>query len=44
MRTVGGSIGWLDATSTPWLAGAFNIVTLPLAPGTTSQFHRTLQR
>jgi hypothetical protein len=44
---------WLDATNTPWLAGASNIVTLPrgaalrglpLAPGLTSQFYQTRQR
>jgi hypothetical protein len=25
----GGINGWVDATNTPWLAGASNIVTLP---------------
>jgi hypothetical protein len=36
-----GTNNWLDTTNTPWLAGASNIVTLPLAPGTTNQFYRT---
>jgi hypothetical protein len=40
----GGINGWVDATNTPWLAGASNIVTLPLAPGMISQFYRTRQR
>jgi hypothetical protein len=40
----GGINNWLDATNTPWLAGASNIVTLPLAPGMTNQFYRTRQR
>jgi hypothetical protein len=40
----GGPISWLDTTNTPWLAGASNIVTLTLAPGTASQFYRTRQR
>ena len=40
----GGPNDWLDTTNTPWLAGASNIVTLPLASGTPSQFYRTRQR
>jgi hypothetical protein len=35
---------WVDATNTLWLAGASNIVTMPLAPGMTNQFYRTRQR
>jgi hypothetical protein len=40
----GGANNWVDTTNTPWLAGASNIVTLPLASGTPSQFYRTRQR
>lgn len=40
----GGTNDWLDTTNTPWLAGASNIVTLPLASGTPNQFYRTRQR
>jgi len=40
----GGANNWVDATKTPWLAGASNLVTLPLAPGITNQFYRTRQR
>ena len=40
----GGINNWLDTTNTPWLAGASNIVTLPLASATPSQFYRTRQR
>ncbi|HLX95818.1 MAG TPA: hypothetical protein VKU37_08745, partial [Verrucomicrobiae bacterium] len=40
----GGPIGWVDATNPPWLAGASNIVTVPLALGMPNQFYRTRQR
>lgn len=43
-QLTGNPNNWLDASSTPWLAGASNIVTLPLAPGTDGQFYRTRQR
>ena len=34
----GGTNNWLDTTDTPWLAGASNIVTLPLVSGTPASF------
>ena len=43
-QLTGNPNNWLDAGSTPWLAGASNIVTLPVAPGTAGQFYRTRQR
>jgi hypothetical protein len=43
-QLTGGTNNWLDASSTPWLAGASNIVTLPLVSGTAGQFYRTRQR
>ena len=39
-----GPDNWLDDTNVPWLAGASNIVTLPLVPETAGQFYRTRQR
>jgi hypothetical protein len=35
---------WLDATNSPDLAGASNVVTLPLSSGVTNVFFRTRQR
>lgn len=35
---------WLDATNSPNLAGASNVVTLSLSPGMTNVFFRTRQR
>jgi hypothetical protein len=43
-QLTGGANNWLDAANPPWLAGASNIVTLPLAPGTPNQFYRARQR
>ena len=43
-QLTGGANNWVDTTNTPWLAGASNIVTLPLVSGTPSQFYRTRQR
>ena len=40
----GGTNNWMDASNTPWLTGASNVVTLPLASGTPGQFYRTRQR
>ena len=40
----GGINNWVDATNTPWLAGASNLVTTAFVPGTPSQFYRTRQR
>ncbi len=39
-----GANNWVDTTNAPWLAGASNIVTLPLASGATNQFYRARQR
>jgi len=40
----GGTNSWSDAANAPWLAGASNSVTLPLAGGAASQFYRVRQR
>jgi hypothetical protein len=39
-----GTNNWVDASDTPWLAGASNVVTLLLSPEATSVFFRTRQR
>jgi len=43
-RLNGGVNNWLDTANAPLLAGASNIVTLPLVSGTASQFYRARQR
>jgi hypothetical protein len=43
-RLVNGSNTWVDAPTSPWLAGASNIVTLPLPNALTNQFFRVRQR
>ena len=44
LNQLNGGVDWLDTTNTPSLAGASNIVTLPLVSATASQFYRTRQR
>jgi hypothetical protein len=40
----GGTNNWTDATNSPSLAGASNIVTMPLSPGATNLFFRARQQ
>jgi hypothetical protein len=43
-KLAGGTNNWTDATNLPLLAGASNIVTMPLSPGVTNIFFRTRQQ
>jgi hypothetical protein len=40
----GGANHWVDAWNAPMLAGASNLVAVPLSPGVTNQFYRARQR